>query len=201
MKTTTAESIDKKVFILDISEKLFARYGARETTVRLITQKAGISIAMLNYYFGSKENLFLTVLERRIQQFKTAKNAVNMDNKGTIEMLLTYMTVYIDLVVDYQPFYKLMMIEKLLNENKKAVEMIESYFQSNIQTLKNIIIQSVDDEKIDGVNIETFVMNISGFLAYLILQTDLTESSLKEEKKQNLKKHIMKVLLASFFEM
>lgn len=201
MKTATAENIDKKVFILDISEKLFAKYGAKETTVRLITQKAGISIAMLNYYFGSKENLFLTVLERRIQQFKTAKNAVNMENKGTIEMLLTYMSVYIDLVVDYQPFYKLMMIEKLLNENKKAVEMIESYFHSNIQTLKNIIIQSVADEKIDGVNIETFVMNISGFLAYLILQTDLNEDSLKEENKKNLKKHIMKVLLASFFEM
>ncbi|MTH14757.1 TetR/AcrR family transcriptional regulator [Flavobacterium sp. LC2016-01] len=201
MKTATIESIDKKAFILDISEKLFARYGARETTVRLITQKAGISIAMLNYYFGSKENLFLTVLERRIQQFKMAKNTVNMENKGTIEMLLTYMSVYIDLVVDYQPFYRLMMIEKLLNENKKAVEMIESYFQSNIQTLKNIIIQSVADEKIDGVNIETFVMNISGFLAYLILQTDLNEGSLKEENKKNLKKHIMKVLLASFFEM
>jgi AcrR family transcriptional regulator len=200
MKTITLDHIDKKIFILDIAEKLFSKHGSKETTVRLITQKAGISIAMLNYYFGSKENLFLTVLERRIQQFRNTKKALPLEDIGAIEALLDYMSLYIDLVVVYQPFYKLMLTEKLLNENEVAVRLIDSYFDENIQTLKNIIMEGLAEEKIEGANIETFVINISGFLAYIILQADFSDITLEEEHKKNLKKHIMSVLLSSFSE-
>ena len=52
--------------ILDAAEQLFAEKGFAETSLRLITSKAGVNLAAVNYHFGSKEELFEAVLTRRL---------------------------------------------------------------------------------------------------------------------------------------
>ena len=50
-------SMDKKEQILEAAEELFAQKGFDGTSVRELGKKAGINIAMISYYFGSKEKL------------------------------------------------------------------------------------------------------------------------------------------------
>lgn len=58
------ESTDKKLNILDAAENLFSRNGFDATSTRDIADKAGVNVAMISYYFGSKENLLLAIIER-----------------------------------------------------------------------------------------------------------------------------------------
>jgi AcrR family transcriptional regulator len=51
--------------LLDTAERLFGERGIAETSVRAITAAAGLNVALVNYYFGSKENLVRAVVERR----------------------------------------------------------------------------------------------------------------------------------------
>jgi len=51
--------------ILDCAEQLFAERGFHGTSVRDITQHAGLRLAAVNYHFGTKEGLFRDVLLRR----------------------------------------------------------------------------------------------------------------------------------------
>lgn len=51
--------------ILDHAERLFAERGFHGTSIRDITERAGLRLASVNYHFGSKENLFRDVLMRR----------------------------------------------------------------------------------------------------------------------------------------
>ena len=53
--------------ILDAAEQLFAEKGFSETSLRLITSKAGVNLAAVNYHFGSKDALFQAVLVRRVE--------------------------------------------------------------------------------------------------------------------------------------
>lgn len=55
---------DKKQYILDAAEKLFSKYGFDATSTREIAEKAGANVAMISYYFGSKENLISAIIER-----------------------------------------------------------------------------------------------------------------------------------------
>ena len=48
---------DKQIQILETAEKLFAENGFDGTSVRQISKAADINIAMISYYFGSKEKL------------------------------------------------------------------------------------------------------------------------------------------------
>jgi AcrR family transcriptional regulator len=52
--------------ILDTAETLFAEAGPAAVTLRSIAAAAGVNVAAVNYYFGSKENLFEEMFVRRI---------------------------------------------------------------------------------------------------------------------------------------
>jgi AcrR family transcriptional regulator len=51
--------------ILDAAEALFSVRGFYGVTVRQITSDAGVDVALANYYFGKKKDLFAAVFERR----------------------------------------------------------------------------------------------------------------------------------------
>ena len=57
---------DTKARILDAAERLFADNGYSATSLRDITNEAGVNLAAVNYHFGSKEALLSAVLERRV---------------------------------------------------------------------------------------------------------------------------------------
>lgn len=58
--------------LLDAAEKLFAAQGFAETTLRAITQRAGVNLAAVNYHFGSKEVLIQVVFQRFLDPFSEA---------------------------------------------------------------------------------------------------------------------------------
>jgi AcrR family transcriptional regulator len=51
--------------ILDAAEYLFARSGFDAVSLRDITSRAGVQVALVGYHFGGKEGLFDEVLARR----------------------------------------------------------------------------------------------------------------------------------------
>lgn len=67
-RNTQAESkqTDTKQLILDAAERLFAREGFHNTSLRAITGEAGVNLASVNYHFGSKEGLLEEVITRRL---------------------------------------------------------------------------------------------------------------------------------------
>jgi AcrR family transcriptional regulator len=52
--------------ILDAAEALFMEHGFEATSLRTITAAAAVNLAAVNYHFGSKEELFQSVLTRRL---------------------------------------------------------------------------------------------------------------------------------------
>jgi AcrR family transcriptional regulator len=52
--------------ILDAAEELFMLHGFEGTSMRLLTAKAGVNLAAVNYHFGSKHALVEAVFRRRL---------------------------------------------------------------------------------------------------------------------------------------
>jgi AcrR family transcriptional regulator len=59
--------------ILDIAETEFAARGYAGTSLREITEKAGVNQALVGYYFGSKEGLYRAVFLRRGQELSRGR--------------------------------------------------------------------------------------------------------------------------------
>jgi AcrR family transcriptional regulator len=63
--TLLAKGEDRKQRILQVAERLLARYGWRNTSLAQIAKEAGVSAAGLLHHFESKEQLLNAVLDAR----------------------------------------------------------------------------------------------------------------------------------------
>jgi AcrR family transcriptional regulator len=61
--------------ILDAAEGLFARHGFYGVSVRDITEAAEVDVALVNYHFGSKRELFAAVFQRRAEMLNPERLA------------------------------------------------------------------------------------------------------------------------------
>jgi AcrR family transcriptional regulator len=61
--------------ILDAAEELFMQQGFGGTSMRLLTSKAGVNLAAVNYHFGSKDALIEAVFRRRLDPMNIARIA------------------------------------------------------------------------------------------------------------------------------
>ena len=80
--------------ILLAAEKLFSIDGYSGVSLRQITGEAGVDLALIKYYFGSKEGLFAEVLSRRIDRMSSqrlegmARIEIVENNEETVRNLL-----------------------------------------------------------------------------------------------------------------
>src|SRR4051795_9853399 len=66
---------DTRTQILDAAERLLAEHGFRGTSVRAITDLAGVNLAAVGYHFGSKAELLAAVARRVIEPINAAQSA------------------------------------------------------------------------------------------------------------------------------
>lgn len=59
--------------ILDAAEELFMQHGFEGTSMRLLTAKAAVNLAAVNYHFGSKDALIEAVFRRRLDPLNQAR--------------------------------------------------------------------------------------------------------------------------------
>ncbi len=84
---------DTKEHILDVAEQLFAERGYAATSLRAITQQAGVNLGAVNYHFGSKETLLCDVFERRLaplnaERLRRLDTLESGTNGATLEAIL-----------------------------------------------------------------------------------------------------------------
>lgn len=87
---------DKKQKILDVAEKLIAAHGYRSTTTRMIAEQADVNVAMLSYYFGSKELLLREVLDRHTASVKDLLEEITNEKAPAAETFRKFMFSYVD---------------------------------------------------------------------------------------------------------
>jgi len=73
--------------ILDAATVEFARHGLGGARVDRIARRAGANKRMLYYYFGSKEALFLAVLEASYAAIRSAERDLDLEHRDPREAL------------------------------------------------------------------------------------------------------------------
>jgi AcrR family transcriptional regulator len=61
--------------ILDAAEELFMQHGFEGASMRMLTAKAGVNLAAVNYHFGSKDALIEAVFHRRLDAMNAERIA------------------------------------------------------------------------------------------------------------------------------
>ncbi len=93
-----SKNTEQKIF--DAATELFLEKGVDRTSVREIASKAGINLALMNYYFRSKENLFDAIFSMLVKKNSEELIRILNSDLGLFEKIRQYVHVYIDMLSD-----------------------------------------------------------------------------------------------------
>jgi len=182
-KTASAEEKIKEA-----ARHVFTKKGYAATRTRDIAEEAGINLALLNYYFRSKEKLFGIVMEERMAQFfgliTPIVNDVNSTLDRKIELIVSY---YVDMLLQ-NPDLPLFIMSELRHDS----DLFRKFQVQNLIINSHLILQL--KEKQPSIHPLHFVVSILGltifpFIAKPIIQsTDALNSqmfaAMMEERKK-----------------
>ncbi len=110
--------------------ELFLEKGFERTSIRDIAAKANINIALLNYHFKSKENLFDSLFSELISTYTPTLNNILSSELALEEKIRQYVSKYID----------------ILQENPRITYFVLSVLQRNPEKIKKLqIFQNLYD--------------------------------------------------------
>ena len=203
------DKIDKKDHILDVAERVFSDHGFDGASTRMISGEAGVNMAMLNYYFGSKEGLFLAIFERKISSFQELlQNIGNDERMSSWDKLATCIDNYVERIITNNCFQKLINRELSMNKRWELTDKITEIIMVNIYEIKKILDEGVNNGSFfKDTDTQLAIATIFGTKNYIVNTPHITSLMLghdiRDEKylEEDLKPRItiyMKRLLKAY---
>lgn len=132
---------EKQLAIMDTAERLFGENGFSGTSVRDIAQEAGVNVAMISYYFGSKEKLMEMLFEQKSNKLTLmVENLIQDENVNYLQKVYVLIDDYVDRFVSQQAFHKIMIREQVTESGTGLANQILALKKRNLASIKKLIV-------------------------------------------------------------
>lgn len=161
--------------IKDAAKKIFLRKGYAATRTRDIAQEAGLNLALLNYYFRSKEKLFDIIMMENLQHFIEGIREILNDKQTTLDRKVeTVVATYIDLLKQ-QPDLPLFVLHELRTDPKQLIKKIDrekfinrSYFMQQLR-------EGIKEGKIAAIHPMHFLVNVIALTVFPFVASPIVQ--------------------------
>ncbi|CAM3665300.1 TetR/AcrR family transcriptional regulator [Occultella aeris] len=181
--------------ILEIATDEFAANGYAGARVDVIAARTRTTKRMIYYYFGSKEGLYLTVLERVYAQIRRVERGIDIEELSPDEALRRLAEATYDHHTTHEAFIKLVSIENIhraehlrqsetiMRENVTAITLLEQVIERGVRVgLFRDDIDAVDVHMMISAYACFHVANRHTFAA--IFERDLLAPGLQDSHRQ-----------------
>jgi AcrR family transcriptional regulator len=198
---------DKREHILNVAEELFAEKGFDGTSVRDIAQRAGVNLAMISYYFGSKEKLLESLIEVRAGYAYGILEELNKDTSlspwDKVDRLVDF---YVDRIIHNMRFHTIMWQESSQRSEEIKSRTIGIKLR-NLEQIMKIIADGQQKKLFRQVDIPMTVGTIMGTISYythsktyscvtLALDEEINDEQYHQRLAARLKTHLKSLLRA-----
>lgn len=178
---------EKQIQILDVAEELIAQKGFEGTSVRDISAKANINVAMISYYFGSKEKMMVNLYQYRVQKTReTFAEFTQTIKDGKPEMQLKEIINFIVKQLLTYNYFHGFVTQELRHDDRVKNTLLE-FYQTCVKVLDEVIQKGI----VSGVfkraaKSEDIVSTILGTVVFTIRNKNFYEIYLKGNEQDYL---------------
>ncbi len=173
---------EKQTRILDAGTAEFAARGFPGANINTIAKKAGISIGAMYNYFGSKDDLFLTIIDRAhaiLEKVIGEVERADTDIFESIEKLLRAAQTYTKLYPELTQIYLDMTSEGLSHLSRQLSGQMETISSRFYQAL---IAKAAEDGNIDsGIDVRVASFCLDNLI--MMIQYSYASDYFKERMK------------------
>lgn len=161
---------EKQLKIMETAEELFAEKGFSGTSVRDIADAADINVAMISYYFGSKEKMLESIFNYRAEstmlKLESMYNNTTLSPMEKVNQMIDY---YIDKFLNQQCFHKVMMREQVASHRHVVTGLIQEYKKRNQVLVKQLIQEGQKSgDFVKNIDIPLLMTTLVGTVSHMI---------------------------------
>jgi TetR/AcrR family transcriptional regulator len=189
--------------ILDAARIEFVSHGLNGARVDRIAEQSGVNKNLIYHYFGSKDALYLAVLERIYADMRSHQQDEDLRDLPPVEGMKRLVSNTFDHFVATPDLTRLMSIENIhYAQNLKSSQVIKPLYRGLLDTIQILLKRGQDDGVFrDNVDAVDLYLSISG-LAYFFLSNQHTLSWLLDRdlaaRRRVLKRrqHVVEMVLS-----
>ncbi len=155
-------ALEKRDLILDIAEKLFANHGFEAVSIRMLAKEADINLAMISYYFGSKEKLYEAVIERRFVNIGDAVPSLLDEDGDYFEKMYAVIDMYVNKFFSDRSFQQIIYREMSTDTRTDFAHYLVSKWHTNFKTLVGVLKKGMKKKVFREVDAELTLLSIIG---------------------------------------
>jgi len=174
--------MDKRETIITTAMNLFGQKGFDGTSVREISAGAGVNLAMINYYFGSKEKLFENIVEYKSSVTRGLLDEILKNDKlSSIEKIHAVIDSYVEKLFLHRSFHRLIHQELILNQREELQNSIVNSILPNSLIIKRIIETGIKNGEFKKVDAELTLASLVGTINQVLLSKKFCNKLMNKE--------------------
>lgn len=172
----------KQIQILDTAEKLFALQGFHGASVRDIAQDADVNIAMISYYFGSKEKLIESIFLRRIYDVRTSLEELLSNETLLPENKIDRLIELFVAKISERPYFCRIMVRAQVTQESVVTDLIQENKQVMYEMIRKLIREGQQKGSFTGdVDVLMMVNTLVGTTNHAIASQQMIRKVMKLE--------------------
>lgn len=173
MKKVTTENK-----IIMAANKLFTQKGYSATTTRDIAKEAGTNLALINYHFGSKENLYKKVVREKLMILIGAMGPILSDEEISLEEKIeSIVGNYTTLLLENEELPIFILSELTVNK-----EFFVDITQNTRQLAQPVIDKQLNEREIDLSAVDLIINTLSLTMFPFVAKPLITTSGLIKDE-------------------
>ena len=162
MTDTTQKNDNTEERIRQVAKRLFTERGYARTKIRDVAEEADVNIALLNYYFRSKERLYESIVTENFQEYMNAVGEVLNAPGLSLEVRIRH---YVEQMLDTLktnpdlPFF-------VMNEGRNNPEFCQRFFTTHSETFDQSVMAQQLKEEAEAGTIHTLDLFMFGYVLH-----------------------------------
>ena len=149
--------------ILAAAEALFAEHGFAGVGVRQIAASAGVNGAMIHYYFGNKENLYVAVIENAASTVRGLIAEATASAQTLEERLTRFVKAYAGYLFGH-PNLARILAREMIAGGKHVFDILPKYIPTNYAMLRGAMTEAVRSGELREIDIDLAPISLMGMI-------------------------------------
>jgi AcrR family transcriptional regulator len=166
-----------KARIAQVARREFARWGFDATSIRQIVAEARVSKPVLYYYFKSKRDLFVSLLEEAVAPLcDEVERIANGD--GTPRDRMIHIIGAVLRFVEKRPD-EFRLLHRAVERREREVQLLaQKYFRRNFQAISGVLQEGVDRGDFRSLNVPQATFSVIAILVYFLTREHVIDEVL-----------------------
>ena len=149
--------------ILTVAEPLFAEHGFDGVGIRQIAAAAGVNGAMIHYYFGNKEQLYIAIIENAASTVRGLIAEAIASATSLEERLMLFVKAYSGYIFGH-PHLARILLREMMAGGQHVMKILPKYATANYGMLREAMTEGKQRGELRDIDIDLAPLSLIGMI-------------------------------------